>query len=168
MNLYFMRHGIALDQDDPSVTRDRERPLSRKGTKRIRRAAQGLRRLDIPFDALLTSPSLRARQSAEIVATTLGIQPLLEEISGLAPESTVEHLLFGLTRYQDRQHLLLVGHEPLLSDTAASLLRGKQPGHLIFEFKKGSFCHIEIESLASGAPGKLHCLLTPKQLRSLG
>ena len=168
MNLYFLRHGIALAQDDPAVSDDRERPLSHKGVKRMRKAAKGLLRLGIPFDAVLTSPLLRARQTAEIVASILGVEALLEEISGLAPESTVEHLLFGLARYQDRQHLLLVGHEPLLSDTAASLLGGKQPGRITFEFKKGSFCHIEKESLTSGAPGKLHCLLTPKQLRSLG
>jgi len=168
MNLFFLRHGIALDQDDPSLGHDRERPLSHKGTRRMRKAAKGLQRLDIPFDAVLTSPLLRARQTAEIVAATLGIESLLEEISGLAPESTVEHLLFGLTRYQDRQHLLLVGHEPLLSNTAAYLLNGKEPGRLTLEFKKGSLCHIEVESLASGAPAKLHCLLMPKQLRSLG
>ncbi|MGE5217550.1 MAG: phosphohistidine phosphatase SixA [Chloroflexota bacterium] len=167
MNLYFMRHGIALDRDDPSVGHDRERPLSQKGVKRMRKISRGLRQLDIPFDAVLTSPLLRARQTAEIVTATLEIQPLLEEISGLAPESTVEHLLLGLNRYQDRQHLLLVGHEPLLSDTAASLLGWKQAGHITLEFKKGSFCHIEVNSLSSGTPGKLRCLLTPKQLRAL-
>ena len=69
MNLYLMRHGIALPQDDPSVASDSERPLSHKGVKRMRKAAKGVRRLDIPFDALLTSPLLRARQTAEIIAS---------------------------------------------------------------------------------------------------
>ena len=86
----------------------------------MRRAARGLRRLDIKFDGILTSPVLRARQTAEIVAATLGMESRLEEISGLAPESSVEHLLFGLTRYQDREHLLLVGHQPLLGQMLAS------------------------------------------------
>src|SRR5262245_41926926 len=115
MNVYLMRHGTAVAADDPSVTVDNERPLTHKGIKRMRRAARGLRRLGIPFDGILTSPLLRARQTAEIVAAGLGLDAHLEEISVLAPESTVQQLLLGLTRYRDRDHLLLVGHEPLLS-----------------------------------------------------
>jgi phosphohistidine phosphatase len=167
MNLYIMRHGIALPADDPSVAHDGERPLSNKGVRRMRKAAKGLRRLNIRFDSVLTSPLLRARQTAEIVASTLGIEARLEEISGLAPESTLEHLMFGLTRYQDREHVLLVGHEPLLSNTGAYLLSGRQPANLALDLKKGSLCRIEIETLPASSPGKLHWLLTPKQLRLL-
>jgi len=89
MNLYLMRHGIALPQDDPSVTHDAERPLTSKGVKRMRKAAKGVQQLDIPFDAVLTSPALRARQTAEIVAAALNIEARLEEISGLAPAITI-------------------------------------------------------------------------------
>jgi phosphohistidine phosphatase len=168
MNLYLMRHGIALTRDDPSLTSDGERPLTNKGVKRMRKAAKGLARLSVPFDAVLTSPLLRARQTADIVASTLGIEAQLEEISGLAPESTVEHLMFSLTRYQDRKHLLLVGHEPLLSTTAAHLLGGRQSAKLNLELKKGSLCRIEIDTIPAASPGKLHWLLTPKQLRMIG
>lgn len=168
MNIYLMRHGIALAQDDPSVVHDGERPLTGKGVKRMRQAAKGVRRLKIPFDGILTSPLVRARQSAEIVAAALGIESRLEEISGLAPESTVEHLMFGLSRYHDREHLLLVGHEPLLSSVAAALLGGRQTAKMTVSFKKGSLCRIEIDALPATTPGKLHWLLTPKQLRQLG
>lgn len=167
MNLYLMRHGIAAAKDDASVKHDGERPLTDKGSKRMRKAAKGVSRLGIPFDGVLTSPLLRARQTAEIVARTLGIEDRLEEISGLAPESTVEHLLFGLTRYQDREHLLVVGHEPLLSSFAVYLLGGQKSIHLALEFKKGCLCRIAAE-LSAANPAKLHWLLTPKQLRSLG
>jgi phosphohistidine phosphatase len=167
MNVYLMRHGIALAQDDPSISHDGERPLTGKGVKRTRQAAKGIRRLKIPFDAILTSPLVRARQTAEIVAAALGIETRLEEISGLAPESTVEHLMFGLSRYHDREHLLLVGHEPLLSSVATALLGGRQPAKVIIVFKKGSLCNIEIDALPATTPGKLHWMLTPKQLRSL-
>jgi phosphohistidine phosphatase len=168
VNLYLMRHGIALPQDDPSVAHDAERPLTGKGVKRMRKAAKGVCRLNITFDSVLTSPLLRARQTAEIVAGALNTETRLEEISGLAPESTVEHLMLGLARYQDRQHLLLVGHEPLLSNTAAYLLGGRKPANVTIDFKKGSLCCIEVETLSGTNPGKLHWLLTPKQLRSLG
>jgi phosphohistidine phosphatase len=116
----------------------------------------------------LTSPLVRARQTAEIVAAALGLESRLEEISGLAPESTVEHLMFSLTRYQDREHILLVGHEPLLSNTAAYLLGGRKPANVTLEFKKGSLSCIGIEALPAAGPGTLHWLLTPKQLRLLG
>jgi phosphohistidine phosphatase SixA len=75
--------------------------------------------------------------------------------------------MFGLTRYQDRAHVLLVGHEPLLSDTAAYLRGGKKPANVTIDFKKGALCRIEIDSLPANSPGKLHWLLTPKQLRLL-
>jgi phosphohistidine phosphatase len=168
MNLYLMRHGIALAQDDPSIAHDAERPLTSKGSKRMRKAARGLRALAIPFDSILTSPLIRARQSADIVASTLALEACLEEISGLAPESNVEHLMFSLTRYQDRKHVLLVGHEPLLSSTALHLLGGRKPASLNIAFKKGCLCRIEIDTLTAAAPGTLHWLLTPKQLRLLG
>ena len=168
MNLYLMRHGIAVAADDPGVTHDSERALTGKGVKRMRRAARGLRLLKIPFDAILTSPVLRARQSADIVAAALGMEARLEEISGLAPESTVQHLLFGLTRYQDRKHLLLVGHEPLLSRTIASLLCGNAEKGIEIPVRKGSLCRIELDAVSPPGPGILHWFLTPKQLRLLG
>jgi len=168
MNLYLMRHGIAVEANDPAVTLDNQRPLTNKGVKRLRRAARGLRRLEIPFDGILTSPVLRARQSAEIAATALGLESRLEEVSGLAPESTVEHLLFGLTRYQDREHLLMVGHEPLLSQTISSLLCASRDHELAIDMRKGSLCRIEIDGLPPSSPGILHWHLAPKQLRLLG
>jgi phosphohistidine phosphatase len=165
MNLYFMRHGVAVAADDPAATHDSERSLTNKGMKRLRRAARGLQHLRIPFEAVLTSPVLRARQSAEIVAATLGIESQLEETSGLAPESTVEHLLFSLTRYQDREHLLLVGHEPLLSRTIASLLCGSSGKMMEIAVRKGSLCRIEVDGVPPKGPGILHWFLTSKQLR---
>jgi len=165
MNLYLMRHGVAVAADDPAVAQDSERSLSNKGMKRMRRAARGLQHLKIPFGAVLTSPVLRARQSAEIVAAALSMEAQLEETSGLAPESTVEHLLFSLTRYQDREHLLLVGHEPLLSRTMASLLCGSSGKIMEIAVRKGSLCRIEVDGVPPKSAGILHWFLTAKQLR---
>jgi phosphohistidine phosphatase len=167
MNLYLMRHGIALPADDPSVAHDGDRPLTPKGIKRTRKAARGLRRLNIPFDVILTSPVLRARQTADAVAGELGAEAVVKEISSLAPESTVDHLLFGLTRYKNHEHLLLVGHEPLLSNALSHLLGGKSARSVHVEFKKSALCRVEIDDLPPSNPGKLHWFLTPKQLRLL-
>ena len=167
MNLYLMRHGIAVDSGDPSVADDSQRPLTNKGVKRMKRAARGLRRLDIDFDVILTSPILRARQTAEIVAAGLGMESQLEEISGLAPESSVEHLLFGLTRFQDREHLLMVGHQPLLGQLLSYLLVATSETKLEFNLRKGSVCRVETDALPATKPAALHWLLTAKQLRLL-
>jgi phosphohistidine phosphatase len=168
MRLYLMRHGIAAPADDPSVQKDSERPLTAKGIKRMRRIAQGLWRLKIPFDGILTSPLLRARQTADVVADALDMESRVEEISALAPAGTAEHLLLSLGSYQDRRHLLLVGHEPLLRRCAVHLLAGHRGSGPILEFKKGTVCCIEIDTLSAGAPARLLWLLTPKQLRLLG
>jgi len=168
MNLYLLRHGIAVVGNEPGIESDNERALTSKGGKRMRKAAKGLQRLGIAFDGILTSPLVRARQTAEIVADVLGLKSQLQEISGLAPESSVENLLFGLTRFQNREHLLLVGHQPLLGETAAFLLHGKNRPSLDIALKKGGMCCIEIDSMPPDKIGTLHWLLAPKQLRLLG
>ena len=164
MNLYLMRHGIAVDAGDPSVAGDSQRPLTNKGVKRMRRAARGLRRLGIDFDVILSSPILRARQTADIVAATLDMESRIQEISGLAPESSVEQLLFGLTRYHDREHLLLVGHQPLLGQLLAYLINVNRGAQVEFNLRKGSLCRVEVDAIPVSTPGALHWLLTSKQL----
>jgi phosphohistidine phosphatase len=166
MNLYLLHHGIAASAEETAP--DGERPLTAKGIKRMRKGARGLRRLGVSFDAILTSPLARARQTADIVAEALGLQAHLSVIETLQPDNSIEELLSSLSEYENREHLLLVGHEPLLSDTAAFLLTGKKTAALDLAFKKGSLCHIEIDSLPPRDPGTLHCMLAPKQLRLLG
>lgn len=168
MNLYLMRHGIAVTADQSGTEADRARPLTPKGIKRMRRAAKGLRRLEISFDALLTSPLVRARQTSEIIADSLGLENHLEEISELAPDSSVERLISGLNRFQDKENLLLVSHNPLLSYAFAFFATGKKDSTLEIELKKGGLCRIEIDGLPPSTPGTLHWSLTPKQLRLLG
>jgi len=167
MHFYFLRHGIAVDKDDPRVGSDAERFLTPKGVKRMRKAAKGIRRLKIPFDAVLCSPAARARQTAEIVAAELGLEERLQEISGLSPESTVDVLLFGLTRFQNCAHILLVGHEPLLTDTIAFMLTARKQESLNLVLKKGGLCQVEVDRLPPSEGGALRCWLTPQQLRAL-
>ncbi|MET0643950.1 MAG: histidine phosphatase family protein, partial [Candidatus Binatia bacterium] len=122
----------------------------------------------VSFDTVLTSPFVRARQTAEIVAESLGLEDRLEEISELTPESSVDHLISGLIRFQDREHLLLVSHNPLLGYAASFLIAGKKEIRLEIELKKGGLCRIEIDGLPPDTLGTLHWFLTPKQLRQLG
>jgi phosphohistidine phosphatase len=166
MNVYLLRHGIAVAADQPGIESDSERPLTPKGIKRMRRAARGLRRLGISFDTILTSPLVRARQTAEMVAESFGLEGEIEEISELAPQTSVDHLMSGLSRFHDRENLLLVGHNPLLTRALSFFISGKE--NLELELKKGGCCCIETDGLPPGGPGTLHWFLTPKQLRRLG
>ena len=170
MNLYVMRHGIALPADDSSAAADAARPLSPKGIKRTRKIAKGIRRLGLSFDVLLASPLTRARQPADLVAAALGSEASVEEMPDLAPDTTVERLLAALTRYGVHADLLLVGHAPVLNETVAHLLSGAKPGRntLHLELKKGGLCRIEIDGVPPPTPGKLHWFLTPKHLRCIG
>src|SRR5918996_3329085 len=158
-NLYFLRHGIAVaSEDDAAGNSDNERPLTTKGVKRMRKASRGLRRLGIPFEAVLTSPLVGARQTAEIVVDTLNLGSILEEISELSPESSVDQLIFSLARFKDRKHVLLVGHQPLLGQAAVFLLSGKHRPPISVMLKKGGICRVEVDSLPPTQPGTLHWL----------
>ncbi len=167
MNLYLLRHGIAVSNDDPENMPDNDRPLSAKGIKRMRKAAKGMRRLGIPFDSVLTSPLVRARQTAEVVAQALGLGDHLEDLSTLIPGNSLSDLWSSLTPYQDREHLLLVGHEPLLSTVLSYLLTHDERRSIAVDFKKGGLCRVEITALPPNKAATLHWLLTPKQLRAL-
>jgi len=166
MNLYFMRHGIAADRADSGAgSGDRERALTPKGIKRMHKAAQGLVALSLPFDRILTSPLERARQTAKIVAQTLRIEDRLEEIQQLRPDQSVQDLLSGLAGFATEKEILLVGHEPLLSNTVSFLLSGTVGAEI--RLKKGGLCCLEVDGIPAKKRAVLHWALTPKQLRLL-
>ena len=72
MILYLVRHGIAVDPSDPKSPPEPERPLTAKGVQKTRAAALGLHELGVKPDVLITSPYVRAAQTAEIFAEALG------------------------------------------------------------------------------------------------
>src|SRR5918995_3719570 len=103
MNLYLLRHGIAAAKDDPAFESDSDRPLTKKGIKKFRKAARGIDRLGIPFDTILSSPLVRARQTADIVAAVLHKESYIEEIPELAPQRLPEQLTSALKNFNDKQ-----------------------------------------------------------------
>ena len=161
MNLYLLRHGLAVEQTIPSFKLDSDRPLTAEGRKKTARLATFLRRLEISFDLILTSPYVRARQTAEIVAEKLGTPKALELSKYLAPGSALKPLIDELNhRRHPMNYVLLVGHEPDLSRLTSILVTGK-PG-LALEMKKGGLCKLEIATLRPGRCATLQWLLTPK------
>ena len=164
MNLYFMRHGIAVDRADSGAgSGDRERQLTPKGIKRMNKAAKGLVTLSISFERILTSPLERARQTAKIVAQILQLEDRVEEIEQLSPEQSAQDLLSGLVAYAGKKEILLVGHEPQLSSTISVLLSGTSEA--VIRLKKGGLCCLQVDGLPPRDSAVLHWALTPKQLR---
>jgi phosphohistidine phosphatase len=166
MDLYVLRHGIAVNAADLAPGADR--PLTDKGAKRLRKAARGLRRLGMRFEAILTSPLARAHQTATIVAEALGQEAQLSILEALKPDSSVDELLSGLKDHTNCKSLLLVGHEPLLGEIVSYLLTGKKSSQVKVALKKGGLVGVEVDSLPARNPGTLHLFLTPKILRRLG
>ena len=167
MNLYLLRHGIAAAKDDPAFESDSERPLTKKGIKKFRKAARGIERLGISFDAILSSPLVRARQTTDLIAEILGQESAIDEIAALAPDTSTDQLLSELTSIEGKEHVMLVGHEPFLGKLAGFLLTGKNDSDVRIPLRKGGICRIEIDTVAPTQPGQMHWLLTPKQLRRI-
>src|ERR1051325_1404355 len=93
MKLYLLRHGEAADHNDPRFENDGDRPLTIKGAQRTKQLAHALRQWEITFDTILSSPLVRARETAEIVARGLKLNGRLELCDQLAPSGDVEKLL---------------------------------------------------------------------------
>jgi phosphohistidine phosphatase len=163
IQICLFRHGIAVDpaehQADPSgVTR----PLTEEGILKTRAAAEGLKRMDLGFEKLLTSPWLRASQTAAIVGEVLGLGAG-QELAELAGDRSPAELVDVLSQNYART-MVLVGHEPLLSATAAYLLSAD----LELDLKKSGACMIHVDALPPRKAAMLLWLLTPKQLRWIG
>jgi phosphohistidine phosphatase len=163
MELYLFRHGIAVDRENPTVKSDPDRHLTEDGIRKTRAAAAGLKRLQIPFDKILTSPWLRASQTAEILGDVLDMS--VEALPELAGDHSVDELLQALA-HQRVERLLLVGHEPLLGNTAGRLLCGSADFRI--DLKKSGACALEVDGLPSSSPATLLWVLTSKQLRLMG
>jgi phosphohistidine phosphatase len=166
MNLYLLRHGTAVERGLPGYEDDSQRPLTPKGAARIHRIAQATKRLDIKYDLILSSPYLRAHQTAQIVASFYGIEENLHLTENLTPMNPPSALIGEIHKtYTDVLSILLVGHEPYLSTLASMLLAGDDK--VAITFKKGGLCKFSVDELKYGRCATLEWLVTPKQLLSL-
>jgi phosphohistidine phosphatase len=164
IDLYILRHAVAESTEDWAPKSERERPLTRKGEKEMFRAAKGMKKLDLKFDLILSSPFVRARRTAEIVAEVFHLDKKLKFSEALSPEAAPTRFIPQARRlFGRRRNVLLVGHEPFLSELISLLATGQTGMNL--KFKKAGLCKL---TLAAAKPrgGELDWLLTPGQLQS--
>jgi len=166
MNLYLLRHGIAVEPGTVGYESDSERPLTDKGKDRLRAAARAMEELGLSFDLILSSPFLRAKQTAEIIAKDLKLRKKLAFSDDLTPAGNPRLLIQQLNQFRpEPESVLLVGHEPYLGKLLALLAAGNTS--LEIDFKKGGLCKLEAEFLLYGRCAKLVWLLTPRQMEMM-
>ncbi len=166
MDLYLLRHGIAEPLAAHGGGCDADRPLTRKGVRRVRQIARAMLEMGLGFDRILSSPFRRARETAEIVVAGLGAEARLEFSDHLAvPPDSPKLLRHIATLRRPPKRVLLVGHEPHLSELTALLVAGR-PG-LGITFRKGGLCRLAVTGLHAGRCATLEWLLTPRQMMLL-
>jgi phosphohistidine phosphatase len=161
-DLYLVRHAIAAERGDEWPD-DTKRPLTDTGIARFKESVEGLAWLDVEIDEIFTSPLVRAKQTATLLAHGLGNKTSVKTLDALAPGHTPRQVMNDLSRAAKRHRIALVGHEPGLGELAAHLLGCART----LPFKKGGVCYITIQGLTSRRPGELVWFLPPKVLRRL-
>jgi phosphohistidine phosphatase len=159
MEIWVLRHAKA-EEGGPG-TPDEERALTTGAREKMRSAARAIARLEPKLDAILTSPLLRARQTAEPVARALSLQDDLIESEALSPGADPKDILREIEK-RGLGRVLVVGHMPHLGRLLGSLLTGHS--NTLIEIKKGALARIEFEGETPKPPGTLTLFLTSKAL----
>lgn len=164
MLLYIVRHGIAIDREDPKCPSDPERYLTPEGIKRTREVAKGIASfIDAP-KLLISSPYVRAMQTAEIFADALGsAKAKIEKMDHLLPGAEPSVFLRELARKKSVDAVMCFGHAPQLDELIAAALGVKKN---LTELKKAGVACIELTHVQPPA-GKLGWLVTPRVVRKL-
>jgi len=164
MNLFCLRHGLAVEREEFDFANDHLRPLTPKGKRQLPKIAAAMCAMELRFDVILSSPLVRARQTAEIVAADLKLQKQLVFADELKPGGDAKKLVQKITGLKNvPADLLLVGHEPDLSELISLLVTGKNGAN--FALKKAGLAKLEIEKLRAGKCATLAWLLTPAQMK---
>jgi len=167
MNLYIIRHAIAVDPGTPGYESDSERPLTDKGRKKMRQIAKGLRNLGVEFDLILSSPYVRARETAEIVADVFKMKKKITFTENLIPLGNPELLVGEINEKYSVNSIALVGHEPHLSTLVGILVAAN--AKLDITLKKGGVCYLLADDLHhQDHRATLEWLLTPGLLTEIG
>ncbi len=157
MEVYILRHGIA-ESRSPGGT-DAERRLTQEGRQKLRQVLIRAKAAKVRPSLILTSPLVRAVETAAIAAEVLGYGREIEQSDVLLPSSSCQAVWRELRRRAEEPAVLLAGHEPLLGETASYLLGSSR---VIFALKKGALVCLEVDPLRGEPQGVLHWLLVPK------
>ncbi len=167
MDLLIVRHAIAFDRNPRRWRDDGERPLSPEGMVRARKAAAGLKQITERPQSVLSSPLVRARQTATIL-TEFAAWPKAIDCAALAPDAGPEEVFAALADRKDKL-VAVVGHQPALGHLLAACLPAKARGGVdpgAFELKKMGMALVSFRAVPRAGTGVLQWLMPPRILRA--
>ena len=160
MNLYLMRHANAgLSRENPLL--DNKRGLVKEGKEQCMLMARVLSALKVQIDVIVSSPLKRALQTAQFVATEMGIESRIEICPALSPEGDYVAFQDMLARYAGREGVLAVGHNPNLFQFLGRLVTGN--GGACIRMRKGAVARVDLER----HPPQLQWVLDPRTVRGV-
>lgn len=165
MDLYIIRHAIAGERDPEQWPDDGKRPLTPEGRRRFREAARGLASIVPTVEIHLSSPLVRAWQTAEILEADAD-WPAPVACDALASEGGIEGVAAVLQQHRAAASVALVGHEPYVSEMVSYFLSGAADS-VHTEFKKGAVACLYLPDGPVPGAACLRWLLPPKVLRGL-
>jgi phosphohistidine phosphatase len=158
MEVYLLRHGIA--DDDSPTGRDADRPLTSQGRRKLHELLAVAAAAGVAPDVIVSSPYVRARQTAEIAREVLGCKEELHFANALVPEADPEEVWMEVRNaYRGSAAILLASHEPLMGRCLGFLLG--HPGMFV-DFKKGALARVDVEGIGIQPRGILKWMLVPK------
>ncbi|MCX4240520.1 phosphohistidine phosphatase SixA [Paraliomyxa miuraensis] len=161
MELYVLRHAMAVDSS-PEL-RDAERTITDEGRERLRRTIRSWDGLGVVLDGILTSPIVRARQTADVVAAALGIHDRVEECPALGPGARPVDVVSAIAqRFGDEHRVMVVGHEPDLGRFVSLIVCGDDGGG--FRIKKAGLTKLTVDGLAPARCAVLEWHLWPRHM----
>jgi phosphohistidine phosphatase len=161
MTLYVLRHASA-GQHRISPKSDEKRPLDEQGERQSVEMGRALAALQVEVDVVISSPLTRALQTAELAAKEFGYAEKIVTDDALRPEAAYDQFREVLARYTKKESIMVVGHNPSLSNFLVHLLTESEECECV-DLKKGAVAKLELD----GGDAKLEWLLTPKLVRAL-
>jgi phosphohistidine phosphatase len=161
MTVYFLRHASA-GKKYANSKRDDRRPLDENGILQARYIGRLLSNLDIQLDQIISSPLKRSLQTASLAANELAFETGIQVEAALRPESEYEQFQELLARYGKHEAIMIVGHNPSLSEFLSKTISSNS-GAAHLDFKKGAVAKVEM----TGRTGTLEWLITPRIARTI-
>lgn len=163
MKIYLVRHGIAVEGLVRGISRDSERPLTDEGVEETQMVARALKTMGVAADVVVSSPLVRAKQTADIIHAQVGGERAMTD--SLSPGVTVASVYKFLKKYDTALDIFLVGHEPDMGEIVKDLIGAGF--EFTLPFQKAGVCCVEVADLPPTMPGILKWLVTPQILSKL-
>ena len=161
MNIYFLRHASA-GSHKANLAADERRPLDPDGIQQCGVIGRALAELEVKLDIVISSPLKRAQQTAELVAREIGYEDRIEFSDALRPEANYRGFEQLLQSYAKKDEIMVVGHNPTLSEFLSLLISGGA-SHTAVELKKGAIAKVPMDGNSSA----LQWCFTPKAARAI-